>query len=235
MPSFISPPIKNGTTKSVKFTYNMEEFEKNVNKFIDDAKVKSRQILVKITPDFVQAAMKYTPPDMGHSVIKKERYMRPILNLIKLVRGEYDGYLPTQEDAHELRYNKMKYKVLYTKQGIKKGTAFAYTKKIGQAKKAAKIANRGISRVMWGKDLGAIGAKTPVSLERLIMKSPNINKHNFNEISINQIGDETSVEITNKVAQIERYAKIAEKRGYKKAISSLMRELKKIADEQKTL
>ena len=61
------------------------------------------------------------------------------------------GYYGTKEDAEQLRKYKMKFKVLNTKKGTPKGTAFAYTKTIGQAKKAAKIANRGLSRVMWRK------------------------------------------------------------------------------------
>lgn len=61
------------------------------------------------------------------------------------------GYYGTKEDAEQLRKHKMKFKVLNTKKGVAKGTAFAYTKTVSQAKKASKIANRGLSRVMWRK------------------------------------------------------------------------------------
>ena len=226
---------QNRNAKSVKFTYNMDDFNKNVNNYIKNAQQRSKQIVIKVTPEFVKGAVKYTPPDMGHNTIDKKRYNRPILNLIKLVRGEYDGYSPTKEDAHELRYNKMRYKVLYTKAGIKQGTAFAYTKTISAAKKAARIANRGISRIMWGKNIESIGMPIPPSVQRLIAKSPNTQKHNLNRFNLTQFGDETSMEIVNDVAQIERYAQIAERQGYKKVKSAINRELRKMADENKEL
>lgn len=226
----ISP--KTAISKSIKFKYNMDEFEKNAEKFIDEALRSGRKILVDTAPEFVKAAVKYTPPDIGKGVIDKKRYDRPILDLLKLLRGEYHGLHGTTEDANQFRNHKMKFKVMYTKAGVKKDTAFAYTKTIGQAKKAARIANRGISRVMWGKDLGAIGAQKPVSLQSLLRKSPNIDKHNFNDVTIKTANDSNILEIINRVTQIERYAQIAERMGYKKITSAIFRELKKMADKQ---
>ena len=86
-----------------------------------------------------------------------------------------------------------------------------------------------------GKNLGDIGAKVPNSLKRLLNKSPNINKLNLNIVKLYTKGDSTAVEITNDVAQIEKYASIAEKWGYRKAQASLMRQLKKIAEEKNEL
>ena len=142
------------------------------------------------------------------------------------------GYKGTRYDAEQLNKYKMRFKVLYTKKGVKSDTAFAYTKTLAQAKKASKIANRGLSRVMWGKDLDSIGAKIPNSILRLIRKSPNLEKLNYNKVRMFTQKDETSVEIENSVTKIESYAGIAERMGYKKVASSLNRQLKKIADEK---
>lgn len=228
------PIIRSKFTKGIKFDYDMSEFEKNVNKFIKDAQDKTTDILINVAPDFANYAAKYTPPCVGKNSIEKKYYTRPILSLIKLVAGEYEDQTATDEDRKQLK-NKMKFKVLYTKAGMKKGTVFAYTKTISQAKKAAKIVNRGISRVMWGKELSKIRADVPSSLQRLIKKSPNINRYDYNKVNITKENDETSVNITNSVKHIERYAKIAEKYGYKKVSSALMRELKKIAEQNKEL
>ena len=231
MASSSSNSLKSQFSKGIKFTYDLSEFEKKVNEFMTETQSKTKDILVAVAPDFSNYAAKYTPPSIGKNSIDKKFYTRPILVLSKLLAGEYQDQTPTEEDRKQIK-NKMKFKVLYTKNGIKKGTAFAYTKSISQAKKAAKIANRGISRVMWGKNLSTINANVPASLQRLIRKSPSISKHDFNKVSLKVENDETSVEVVNSVKNVQRYAKMAEKHGYKKVSSSIMRELKKIADKK---
>ena len=72
-------------------------------------------------------------------------------------------------------------------------------------------------------------------MRRLLNKSPNINKLNLNKVKLYTQGESTAVEITNDVAQIEKYAAISEKWGYRKAQASLMRQLKKIAEEKNEL
>ena len=142
--------LKSESSRSIHFNYDMTEFKKNVEKFISEAKDKSKAIVLAAVPEFIKTASKFTPPNIGRNSIEKKYYTRPILDLIKLVRGQYDNFRATEEDRQQLK-NKMKFKVVYTKAGIKKNTAFAYTKSMALAKKAAKIANRGISRVMWRK------------------------------------------------------------------------------------
>lgn len=226
-----SNPIKGEFSKGIKFDYDLSEFEKNVNQFMIEAQSRTKEILVNVAPDFSSNAAKYTPPNMGKGSIEKKYYTRPILLLTKLIAGGYDGLTANAEDREQLK-KKMKFKVLYTKSGIKKGTAFAYTKTMAQAKKAAKIINRGLSRVMWGKDLQSIGSNVPASLQRLIRKCPGLSNLNFNKVSIRSENDETSVVVENDVKNVERYAKIAEKYGYKKVSSSIMREMKKIAEKK---
>ena len=231
MASSSPKPLKSEFYKGIKFTYDLSEFEKKVNEFMTETQGKTKDILVTVAPDFSNYAAKYTPPNIGKNSIEKKFYTRPILSLSKLLAGEYEGQVITAEDREQIK-NKMKFKVLYTKSGIKKGTAFAYTKSISQAKKAAKIANRGISRVMWGKNLSTINAKVPSSLQRLIRKSPNISRNDFNKVSLKAENDETSVIVVNNIRNVERYAKMAERQGYKKVSSSIMRELKKIAEKK---
>lgn len=231
MASSSSNSLKSQFSKGIKFTYDLSEFEKKVNEFMTETQSKTKDILVAVAPDFSNYAAKYTPPSIGKNSIDKKFYTRPILVLSKLLAGEYQDQTPTEEDRKQIK-NKMKFKVLYTKNGIKKGTAFAYTKSISQAKKAAKIANRGISRVMWGKNLESISATVPSSLQRLIRKSPSISKYNFNKVSLKAENDETSVLVVNNIKNVERYAKMAERQGYKKVSSSIMRELKRIAEKK---
>lgn len=223
--------LKNNTSRKIKFDYDLSDFEKNVQRFIDDVQNETVDILRKVTPDFVSQAAKYTPPNIGKNSIEKKYYTRPILVLSKLIAGEYNGITPSNIDIGQYK-KKMKFKVLYTKSGVKKGTAFAYCKTISQAKKAAKIVNRGISRVMWGKNLETQGIKPPVSIQRLINRSPNISRYNYNSISLVKQADETGIEIINKVKGIERYSKEAERQGYKKVFNSITRELKKIAQRE---
>lgn len=222
-------------SRSIRFKYDMSDFEKNVQKFVNDAVNETRDILVKTTPSFVTTALRYTPPNLGTYVIERRFYYRPILNLIKLVRGEYHGYYGTKEDAYELKYNKMKFKVLNTKKGVRKNTAFGYARSVAEAKKMSRIANRGLSRVMWGTDLPSIGAKVPVSLARLVSKSPNVIKYPLNNVTLYSKNDTQGVEIVNAVKGIERYAYQAELKGYNRMYQVLMKELKNIADRNVTL
>lgn len=104
-------------------------------------------------------------------------------------------------------------------------------RKNGEIKRLKRISTRGLSRVMWGKNLPAIGAKIPTSIQRLIRKSPALERINLNKVSITKNNDETILSVTNDVAQVERYAKIAEKHGYKKIMSGIMRALKRLVEK----
>lgn len=125
----------------------------------------------------------------------------------------------------------MLFKILYNKDGLQRGTAFAYCKKKSEIKRFKKITTRGLSRVMWGKDLPAIGAQIPSTIQRLMRKAPGLLTVNLNKIYIKKTGDETVLNITNDVSKLERYAKIAEKHGYKKIMSGIMRALKKLVEK----
>ncbi len=137
MASSGSSPIKNQFSRGIKFNYDLNEFEKKVNEFMTETQGKTKDILVTVAPDFSNYAAKYTPPDIGKNSIEKKFYTRPILVLSKLLAGEYPDHEPTAEDEEQIKHH-MKFKVLYTKTGMKKGTAFAYTKTIAQAKKSGK-------------------------------------------------------------------------------------------------
>ena len=88
---------------------------------------------------------------------------------------------------------------------------------------------------MWGKNLTSIGAKVPNSILKILSKSTRLNSLNFNTVKLASANDEQSVEVTNSVTAIERYAKKAELAGYRKVSNSLMREMKQIANREREL
>jgi len=230
----LQKPLKSSFNKSVKFDYDLTEFESNAKKTIAEIQDSTKPVLVKMASDFADGAAKATPPSIGKSSIEKRFWTRPIFALGKLVRNQYPNHKATKEDYEAYRKG-LKYKVLYTKSGIKKGTAFAYVKTKAQAKKAAKIETRGLSRVMWGKDLSSIGAAIPNTLLKILSKSTRLNSLNLNQVRMTAENDEQGVEITNNVSAIERYARKAEMAGYRKVSNSLMREMKKIAEKNREL
>lgn len=86
-----------------------------------------------------------------------------------------------------------------------------------------------------GKDLDQIGADIPSTIQRLIRKSPKTNNLSLNEVNVVNNAEETTLEIENEIRGVERYAKIAEKQGYKKIMNKILRELKNIVKQEKTL
>lgn len=226
------PIIKSKFTRSVKVSWDTSEFEQKLKDVGEQIYKETDDILVKLSTSFAGGAAKATPPSIGKASIEKKYWSRPILSLALLVRNRYPNYKATKEDYIQYR-KKMKYKVLYTKSGIKKGTPFAYTRSKAAARKAAKIETRGLSRVMWGKNLDSIGAKLPNSLLRILSKSPKLSTLNLNTVKQIKTDQERSVEITNSVKAIERYARKAELVGYKAVSNSLMRELKGIAEKKR--
>ena len=223
--------LKNNSSRSIKFNWSTEEFEKNLEELQKEIKADTKNILIRNAPKFVEAAAKYTPPSLGKNTIDKAKYFRPILVLSRLVNGGYSQYKPTQEDINQLR-KKMVYKVLNTKSGVKKGTAYAYCKTKGQAKKLSKIRTRGLARIMWGKNLEKIGAKTPNSILRLIRKSPDVNTMNYSKQSIINSSDETSLTFENSAKFIERIADLGKRQGERKIMNAILRDLKKMADKK---
>lgn len=103
---------------------------------------------------FVETAAKFSPPNIGKANIEQKYYYRPIYKIEDLAKGlirtEKGRVLhATREDFAALRAG-MKFKIVNTKHGTKKGTAFAYTKGINEAKRLARIENRGLTKYSWG-------------------------------------------------------------------------------------
>lgn len=106
---------------------------------------------------FAEVAAKYSPPNIGKANIEEKYYYRPIVNLVELAKGlarSSNGRRlhATKEDFAALRKG-LKFKVLNTKHGVKRGTVYAYTKGINEAKRVARIANRGLTKYSWGNIL----------------------------------------------------------------------------------
>lgn len=216
----------------VKFSYDMSDFEQKANQAAKDIKDDTVETVKYCANVFSNAAAKYTPPSIGKNSIEKKYYERPFLVLIRLIRGGYAGKTASEEDREQYK-NGMVYKVLDTRKG--KSDTFAYCRTKGQLRQLRRIANRGLSRVMWGKDLEEIGVKVPAAITRLIGKSPNLTKLDFNDNRMETNDDVVEVEIENDVANIERYARFAEKKGYDKVRSALAVRLKIIAEKQRNL
>lgn len=216
----------------VKFSYDLTDFEQKANAAAKEIREESLDTVKYCTNVFANAAAKYTPPSIGKSSIEKKYYERPYLVLIRLIRGGYGRHRATEEDVEQFK-NGMVYKVLDTRNGHTK--TFAYCKTKGQLKQLRRIANRGLSRVMWGKNLEDIDVKIPAVITRLIGKSPNLDKINLNENKLINDVDVVGVEIENQVANVERYAKFAEKKGYDKVRSALAVRLRVIAEKHRKL
>lgn len=154
---------------------------KKLQRFFDDVIKNNPKKLVQWSEAFVKNAAKNSPPQIGKASISREFYTRPILNLIKLARGEYNAYRFTQQDSIALK-NKMIFKIINTKKGVKKNTAFGYAKTQAQAKKLAKIQTRGNLRYQWGKNLNDIGGKIPTSILALQRKAKALKDLDYNKI-----------------------------------------------------
>lgn len=187
---------------------------------------------------FSQVAAKYTPPNMGRANIEEKYYYRPIQDLSKLAKGEYPPYHATKADYAALR-DGYKFRVLNTKKGHKKNDVYAYCKGINEAKRASRIAMRGLAKYSWGsminntqedminqlnkgiavQDIDIYQVKVlPPIFTRLARKSPAITRLNWGTYSKQIVVSEQNVKkiditIKNRLAQIERYGLIAIKRG----------------------
>ena len=221
--------LKKNSTRSIKFEWETKDFKKNLEELRKEIKEDTKDILIRNAGAFADSASKYTPPDIGKNTIDKAKYTRPILILSRLVNGGYYQYKPTQEDINQLR-KKMVYKVLNTKSGVKQGTGW-YCKTKGQAKKLSKIRTRGLARIMWGKNLEQIGAKTPNSILRLIRKSPDVNSLNYSKQYIINSNEETSLIFENSAKFIDRISDIAKRQGFKKIMNAILRDLKQMANK----
>lgn len=208
-----------------------KNFDKAVEENVALVKASTKQILINSSTQFSAGAATYTPPSMKKAVIEKKHWTRPVAYIPALIKENK----ATQQDIEMLRKG-FPFKVVYTKAGVKKGTAFAYCKKLSQTKKFAKITTRGLSRVMWGKDLNQIGSKVPTVISSIIKKSKDVTRVDLNDVNLKATNEDVyEVEIINNVAKIERYATIALNKGYERAQRAINKELKKIAEKDKSL
>lgn len=225
------------TTKSkfIKMQVDDSDFQKNIKQLEKELPEQFKKILVDASPQFVKAAQKYTPPNLGKSSIEKRFYSRPILFLLNLVRyGSIGKFKCTDEDIQMFRKG-FKYKVVNTRGGSKFGHSIGFTKTQAQAKKLAKIQTRGLTRAMWGKQLTKIGAKIPNSILSLMRKAKKISTLNLNEVKISSNEKQTEVQITNKAAENQRFVSIAISRGLKAVQRYIMKQLKKIVNKDRQL
>lgn len=119
---------------------------------------------------FAETAARYSPPNMGKANIQNKYYYRPVYKLEQLAKGlirtEKGRVLhATREDYAALRAG-MKFKVVNTKHGTKKGVAFAYTKGINEAKRLSRIENRGLTKYSWGSIINTFMKKDLMALNR---------------------------------------------------------------------
>lgn len=106
---------------------------------------------------FAEVAAKYSPPNIGKATIDEKYYYRPIYKLEDLAKGlcrteRGKRLYATKEDYAALR-NGMKFKVMNTKHGVRRGTVYAYAKGINEAKRLSRIQNRGLTKYSWGSIL----------------------------------------------------------------------------------
>lgn len=218
------------TVKSVSFNMQTKDFDKAVDHNIALVKAQTKNILIASSTQFAAGAATYTPPSMKKAVIEKKYWTRPVQYIPSLAKNNR----ATQVDIQMLRKGFL-FKVVYNKAGVKKGTAFAYCKKLSQTKKFAKITTRGLSRVMWGKNLTSIGAKVPTVITSILKRSKDLAKVNLNTVELKSKKDQHIVQVENAVASIESYARIALNQGYLRAEKAINKQLKKVAEKDKQL
>lgn len=179
---------------------------------------------------FANIAQKNTPPSIGKSTIEKKYYERPYVILLRLIRGGYRGMTATQQDMDEFAHG-MIYKVINTNgHKFKDGVPFGYCKSKGQLKAMCRIATRGLMRVMWGKGLDEIGANVPLSIQRLLNKSPLLKQLQYSNVTLTANDDEVTLEIDNRAKNIEKIAGYAKAKALKSTAAALERRVKERID-----
>ena len=119
---------------------------------------------------FAEVAAKFSPPNIGKATIDAKYYMRPIIKLDDLAKGlvrtERGRRLyATKEDFAALRRG-MKFKIMNTKYRVKKGTVYAYAKGINEAKRLARIQNRGLTKYSWGSIITTFSTRNVQSISQ---------------------------------------------------------------------
>lgn len=209
----------------------------NSNEVFRDVAQFFKKLTVPIVQSLVRTiaveASKYTPPGnktkkLGSAYIAKEYYSRPIQQFKLLHQGAYQGFHMTKKDYQMWRQG-YKFRVLNTKYRVKKGTVYAYCKGINEAKRVARIQNRGLAKYSWGSMIqhfsstktegegwGFYNTELPPVFHRLAKQSPNITRHRWGFVSSDATGikdGNLSFTMRNNLTEIERYGDIAIKRG----------------------
>lgn len=227
----------------------------NSNELLNDIALFFKKMTVPIVQSLVRTfaveASKYTPPGsktkrLGSAYIGKEYYSRPIQQFKLLHQGAYKGFHMTKKDYQMWRQG-YKFRVLNTKYGVKKGTVYAYTKGINEAKRVARIQNRGLSKYSWSGIItnfsgirteggnGFYNAELPPAFKRLAKESPNITKYTWSSIYTDASdikNGRMSFLITNTLTDIERYGQIAIRRGTQALLKQWNKMQKDIENKQ---
>jgi len=56
--------LKPNSTRTIKFDWDMSEFQQKVDELLKEIPEQIEDILIKSAPEFSKAAAKYTPPEM---------------------------------------------------------------------------------------------------------------------------------------------------------------------------
>lgn len=213
---------KKYSKSSIKFDYDMTDVVEKFDILQQKYNMASRSAMLEVIPEMIKAVAKYTPPCIGKQSIQKKYYFRPIIQLKKSY-----GKKIVAQDIEQIKKG-MRFKVLNTKSEVKKGTVFAYCKTLAQAKKASKIKNRGISRVMWGQSLHDLGINVPNTILRLRNKSKDMThaKLSSSELQVKNNGNILDYTFVNNVENIDRYSKLSMNYGLKKLRSLYSRKMK---------
>ena len=217
------------SSTTIKASYDISKLNQKLEDYKNTFRKQLRQTVLNATTTAIAAGVRYTPPNIGKTTIEKKYWTRPVVYIPSLIKSGS----ATKEDIEMLRKGFL-YKVIHTKAGVKKGTAFAYCKKLSQTKKFAKIATRGMSRVMWGKNLGKIGAKVPANISALLKKSPKLQQINLNDVKLDDRLQIVTVEVTNKDMNVSQSARqIAINQSIKKFKNDINKQVKKTIQQQK--
>lgn len=212
-------------------------FKKYVNYVYIGMSMRFAQVAAKYTPPNMGKAIideKY----YSRPIYKLDELAK---GLVRTARGR--RVYATKEDFAALRAG-YKFKVVNTKYRInrlQKNKAVAYTKGINEAKRVARIERRGLSKYSWGANINNTmqdiqnnldhgiplnsihvyrANKLPPIFQRLARKSPAITKYTWGSYKRRIITNEQNVKgmeytITNRLAEIETYGRIAINQGIK--------------------
>lgn len=189
---------------------------KLLDKKVEQANKAIQDNLPKITSkgatSYADNAQKYMPPKIGGAwskTIPNKMYNRKISSIKDIfekiknkskptgdVKGKNHDFLSML--GQKLRRDKIKF---YVKGRLKNKTHYWFAKTKSAARKFTRIFNRGLIKVMFGANLAQ---NKPKSIEKLLDKSPNLNKFAVSLNPINRLNKakESTITVTNKANDI---------------------------------